>query len=399
MTRYETLRKQLGDTLTKDYQGHSYGSTQFNVAESGYNRTTGNNTLAILEELQAAIPAGYLVQDGLEKTLHVTVKYGLVDSITADDVKQAVSSSGIINVELGWIKCFENEDADVVYVECNGEQLTELNSLISRELECVDTHPTYTPHITLAYVQSGSGKEVVDILTGLTEDEQGTLEGYAMSFQHLIFSPAEGDVVRIDLLSESKQWHTWDDGGMPPTTVGASGLVNKAVSSVQDGINLYERLASNQSITIESARQQFQELRVSSKEVLIGVARYLGARTDGSKDAIASRILMFIEGIVGARVRGQDISSMKSKGLADDAVSEFKRVMANYAIMSFQEIESVITTVWSKLPLGEIKNAARSAGVTVSGSKTQMIAELVRRVKELKVSAQRTDKIRNGGGM
>ncbi len=85
------------------------------------------------------------------------------------------------------------------------------------------------------------------------------------------------------------------------------------------------------------------------------------------------------------------------KSVSDDAVTAFNDALRNFRDLSFAEIEQRITHAWQLVPINEVKAVARGMGITVSGgSRKSMIDDLVRYVKELKASAQRTDKIKVG---
>jgi 2'-5' RNA ligase len=92
---------------------------------------------------------------GRETDSHVTVKFGLHTN-NARDVEEVVSGFSVFTVKLGEVSKFSSEEYDVIKIDVHSEKLHELNALISKKLECTDTHPTYKPHLTIAYVKKGS---------------------------------------------------------------------------------------------------------------------------------------------------------------------------------------------------------------------------------------------------
>jgi len=122
---------------------------------------------------------------------HVTVKYGLHTAEPAD-VAPVMEGVEPIKATIGGIEIFEgNENYDVVVARVESRQLRELNEKIASNLEVTDTHPTYKPHITLAYVNKGAGKKYKDLETGL--------EGQTVVLNEVEFSPKSGDVTSIPL--------------------------------------------------------------------------------------------------------------------------------------------------------------------------------------------------------
>jgi 2'-5' RNA ligase len=67
---------------------------------------------------------------------------------------------GPIELTLGEISIFENEDQDVVKISVVSPDLVRLNKIISDNLDHTDTF-TYTPHVTLGYVKPGAGQKYV----------------------------------------------------------------------------------------------------------------------------------------------------------------------------------------------------------------------------------------------
>lgn len=127
--------------------GHSYASTQVELSPT------------IAEKMRAftnAIPTTSLAPDGIETDAHVTVKYGLHTN-NADDVRDVIADVGPAFVTLGPLGVFTADDYDVLYVTVTSPDLVAMNARLSAALPVTDTHPTYQPHATLAYLKSGHG--------------------------------------------------------------------------------------------------------------------------------------------------------------------------------------------------------------------------------------------------
>lgn len=106
------------------------------------------------------IPDNELIGDGRESSIHVTVKYGLHNH-DPFELRPLLQNYGPIEITLGKISLFENGKEDVIKIEVTSPRLVQLNSLITKHFENTDTHPNYIPHVTIAYVKSGSGKKFV----------------------------------------------------------------------------------------------------------------------------------------------------------------------------------------------------------------------------------------------
>lgn len=184
-------------TVSKGFGPHKFSSTQFNVADAGYSRTQGS-PLDKLVEMARAIPDADLAEDGREDhDLHITIKYGLHTG-DGELVRRVVQGFGPVTLKLGKVSLFENDDADVVKVDVESEQLRKLNALLSESLANTDTHPTYIPHICLAYVKPGAGRKYT---------RNNLVEGMEIGCTRLVFSDQMGQRQTINLVEPFKINH------------------------------------------------------------------------------------------------------------------------------------------------------------------------------------------------
>jgi len=101
----------------------------------------------------------HLAEDGIEKEHHVTVLYGLI-SPKADEIKEALTGFGQIEITLGKLSLFENDDADVLKIEMSAKPLLPLRKeLLKFKHEL--TYPDYKPHMTIAYLKPGKGSNYI----------------------------------------------------------------------------------------------------------------------------------------------------------------------------------------------------------------------------------------------
>ena len=104
---------------------------------------------------------------GRETDPHVTVKYGLHEDRPSEELLRIIEETQPFEIELMPASIYEAPDYDVLKFEVEGEALRALNTRIS-ERPHTDTYPEYRPHLTVAYIQKGTcreliGKPVVDV--------------------------------------------------------------------------------------------------------------------------------------------------------------------------------------------------------------------------------------------
>lgn len=165
-----------------------FSSTQVNIGGSAAKR---------MKALGAKIPDGDLTEDGREDDTHITVKFGLHDGKPLRRLVDALSGFGPVRATLGKTSLFQNEDADVVKVSVQSPDLHRLNKLIARTVKCTDTHPTYIPHATIAYVKPGRGRKYAG---------DDTLAGTDLEFASVVFSAKDRTLHRIPLTSDNPRY-------------------------------------------------------------------------------------------------------------------------------------------------------------------------------------------------
>lgn len=172
----------LGTGATGD-EKRKYSSTQIQLPPAAARKVTA---------LAASIPDEDLAEDGREDDPHITVKYGLHTN-DAGKVRRVLANEPPVVVHLGKTSFFPNGESgsgDVVKVDVDSADLRRLNRKIAKALQVTDTHPTYKPHATVAYVKPGKGKDY---------EGRSDVDGQVVTIDHIVFSGKNGTRVSIPL--------------------------------------------------------------------------------------------------------------------------------------------------------------------------------------------------------
>lgn len=173
--------------------GRKFSSTQVNLSFEDAER--------VKQISLALIPDDELdPEEGREDRAHVTIKYG-IHAEDPYDVAKALEGIGPVRAIIGKISIFDtNPDYDVVKFDVQSTDLKKLNKVIAEATEVTDTQPSYSPHLTLAYVKKGFGQKYVGMTTELT--------GLHLEFGYVLFSSRNGSETEI-LLSEIVHQDEW----------------------------------------------------------------------------------------------------------------------------------------------------------------------------------------------
>lgn len=118
---------------------------------------------------------------GLENEPHVTLLYGLKESVTPQEVKEVIDQFNFNACKFHNASLFENE-YDVLKFDVDGDDLHEANRAL-RNLPYENLFPDYHPHATIGYLKKGAGKKYCDKMKG-TE--------YELAPSHVVFSQPDG---------------------------------------------------------------------------------------------------------------------------------------------------------------------------------------------------------------
>jgi 2'-5' RNA ligase/predicted nucleotidyltransferase len=128
---------------------------------------------------------------GIEEVPHVTVLFGFIPEKTNPKdvekiVKKHLKDRQKIKIKLKEISLFENKDKEVLKFDIESEDLQSLNKLLRKEFEYKSDYPDYHPHMTIAYLNPGTGKKYVKELKKPIEFESGNFSySYPPNEKHI----------------------------------------------------------------------------------------------------------------------------------------------------------------------------------------------------------------------
>ena len=170
-------------------------------------------------KLASTIPVQDLHDKGVEKMPHVTVLYG-IHTDDGSEVGRAIRAFGPAVIEIGGLGMFEADDYDVLYMQVGSDSLMRMNSVLTESIDYTQTQPSYRPHVTLAYLKKGTGKNYVDI--------PNPMQGRAFKFDELVFSDSNRRRTTIPLLGPVRMSAgNWRASGGNKDPHGFQGWVNR----------------------------------------------------------------------------------------------------------------------------------------------------------------------------
>ena len=107
---------------------------------------------------------------GLESQPHVTLLYGLNKSVKDSEIKNIISSIDFsdITIELTKICLFEIDGYDVLKFDVgDNETLVDANKQL-KKLPFTNDYPKFQPHMTIAYLNPGTGNKYTKLFKDLT---------------------------------------------------------------------------------------------------------------------------------------------------------------------------------------------------------------------------------------
>jgi len=126
---------------------------------------------------------------GFEDEPHCTLLYGLHGGVTTKDVEKVLNKYTYHICKAYNASLFENPEYDVLKFDIKGDNLHETNADL-QQYPFTSNFPDYHPHMTIAYLKSGTGKRYVKMLNGIE---------YDLLPQYAIYSRPDGEKDKIKI--------------------------------------------------------------------------------------------------------------------------------------------------------------------------------------------------------
>ena len=102
---------------------------------------------------------------GIEESPHCTLLYGLHDDeIDIEDIQEVLDNHTYSTLKAHNLSVFERPNYDVLKYDIKGKSLKETNDEL-KEFPYTSEFPSYHPHMTIAYLKPGRGREYVNELS------------------------------------------------------------------------------------------------------------------------------------------------------------------------------------------------------------------------------------------
>ena len=148
-------------------------------------------------KLQDTINPDDLQDPGIEYEPHCTLLYGLHEGVTLDQVTNIVNQFKFADLKAHSPSLFENPEFDVFkfdvgYPTKGGAFLHHCNNLL-KKLPNTQTYPDYHPHMTIAYLKPGKGKQYVEHFINKGAHE------FITKPTHIVYSEPNGNKTTIKI--------------------------------------------------------------------------------------------------------------------------------------------------------------------------------------------------------
>ena len=125
----------------------------------------------------------------VEHKSHISIRYGLLPTDTKS-VESLVKGVSNIRGAYGKLGVFQGEKHDVLFVKAHSADLFSLHHESSRQLPCIEAEYQYSPHVTIAYLNKG---------TGAKYEGMSFFVGVRFSFDQVTYSDQNGNSFPIKL--------------------------------------------------------------------------------------------------------------------------------------------------------------------------------------------------------
>lgn len=138
------------------YTGYEYGCLMIDYHFSKWNKF-----------VHALVKANDIYPDeGFEEDAHITALYGFHDDeLDFEKLKKSLPAIKTMKAKMTKLDMFETDNYDVIKFNIESPALIKLNKMLRSKFKYTTDFPKYEPHMTVAYVKKGLGKQYVSKLT------------------------------------------------------------------------------------------------------------------------------------------------------------------------------------------------------------------------------------------
>lgn len=126
---------------------------------------------------------------GIEDECHITIAYGLLNSVKFDDIKKYLFPLDEYKTILINISVFENKLFDVLKVDARCPKAAESNKLIQKDYDLHTEFKDFHPHMTIAYLKKGFADKYKKSILDKIED----LKPYRFNYSYDIDGENKND--------------------------------------------------------------------------------------------------------------------------------------------------------------------------------------------------------------
>ena len=132
---------------------------------------------------------------GREDYIHVTITYG-IHSEHDKECRDLLKNENKVMCQLGEMTLFtKNDNFDVLVINVLSHGLHNLNKKINLSVNTTQLHSEYKPHITIAYLKKGAGKQFIG---------DKTFDGEKFEIDKIVFSSKNGIKTCIKLKGKNE---------------------------------------------------------------------------------------------------------------------------------------------------------------------------------------------------
>lgn len=111
------------------------------------------------------VPRIELHEYGIEREPHITILYGFHPDVKPEEIFTFFDENfpkQSLNAKINKVSRFENDEYDVLKMDISSPDLTNFNKALMKEFgdRITNDYPNYHPHLTIAYLNKGSLKDL-----------------------------------------------------------------------------------------------------------------------------------------------------------------------------------------------------------------------------------------------